>query len=92
MARKLRLEYAGALYHLTARGNERQTIFRDDAELRSVDEHGDDLSLDRVLARFYADLEARGVAFARPTDALSDQDFIDLLSQVYRSAPITAAC
>jgi hypothetical protein len=67
-------------------------IFRDDAELRCVDEHADDLSLERVLARFYADLEARGVAFARPTDALSDQDFIDLLSQVYRSAPITAAC
>ena len=26
------MEYAGALYHLTARGNERQTIFRDDAD------------------------------------------------------------
>jgi len=28
MARQLRLEYPGALYHITARGNEQQTIFR----------------------------------------------------------------
>jgi REP element-mobilizing transposase RayT len=32
MARKLRLEYPGALYHLTSRGNERQTVFRDDTD------------------------------------------------------------
>ena len=32
MARKLRLEYAGALYHLTARGNERKVVFRDDVD------------------------------------------------------------
>ena len=29
MARPLRIERAGAWYHLTARGNERQPIFRD---------------------------------------------------------------
>jgi len=27
MARPLRLEFAGALYHVTARGNERRSIF-----------------------------------------------------------------
>ena len=27
MARPLRLEFAGALYHITARGNERRNIF-----------------------------------------------------------------
>ena len=32
MARRLRLEYPGALYHLTARGNERKVIFRDDID------------------------------------------------------------
>ncbi|MEQ1844619.1 MAG: hypothetical protein ABL983_03460 [Nitrospira sp.] len=32
MARQLRLEYPGALYHLTARGNEQQTLFRDDTD------------------------------------------------------------
>jgi len=30
MARPLRIEVAGACYHVTARGNERRAIFRDD--------------------------------------------------------------
>jgi len=32
MARPLRLEYAGAVYHITSRGNAKQAIFRDDAD------------------------------------------------------------
>ena len=32
MARPLRIEYDGALYHVTSRGNERKPIFRDDAD------------------------------------------------------------
>ncbi|HEY4732454.1 MAG TPA: transposase [Gammaproteobacteria bacterium] len=32
MARPLRLEFPGALYHLTARGNERRDIYRDDGD------------------------------------------------------------
>jgi REP element-mobilizing transposase RayT len=32
MARPLRLELAGALYHVTARGNERRSIFLGDAD------------------------------------------------------------
>jgi putative transposase len=32
MARPLRLEFPGALYHVTARGNERKPIVRDDAD------------------------------------------------------------
>lgn len=32
MARPLRLQYPGALYHITARGNERKAIFRSDAD------------------------------------------------------------
>ena len=34
MARPLRLEYAGALWHVTCRGNERRPIFRDDTDRR----------------------------------------------------------
>lgn len=34
MARPLRLEYPGALYHDTARGNARQDLFRDDEDRR----------------------------------------------------------
>src|SRR3990167_1620939 len=32
MARPLRIEYNGAVYHLTSRGNERKPIFKDDAD------------------------------------------------------------
>lgn len=32
MARPLRLEYAGAWYHVTGRGNERKVVFREDAD------------------------------------------------------------
>lgn len=32
MARPLRIEFAGALYHATARGNAREAIYRDDAD------------------------------------------------------------
>lgn len=32
MARPLRLEYAGACYHITSRGNAKQSIFHDDAD------------------------------------------------------------
>ena len=32
MARPLRIEYSGALYHVTARGNERRRIFKDDED------------------------------------------------------------
>jgi REP element-mobilizing transposase RayT len=32
MARPTRIEFPGALYHVTARGNERKAIFRDDAD------------------------------------------------------------
>lgn len=34
MARPLRLEHPGALWHVTARGNERSDVFRDDADRR----------------------------------------------------------
>ena len=32
MARKPRVEFAGALYHVIVRGNQRQTVFRDDKD------------------------------------------------------------
>ena len=30
MARAMRIEFPGAVYHITSRGNERRDIFRDD--------------------------------------------------------------
>ncbi len=35
MARPLRTEYAGAIYHVTCRGNERKKIFRDNSDRKS---------------------------------------------------------
>jgi putative transposase len=35
MARPLRIEYDGALYHITSRGNERKPIYRDDEDRNS---------------------------------------------------------
>ena len=32
MARPLRIEFPGAVYHITSRGNERKAIFRDDQD------------------------------------------------------------
>ncbi|MGH8657036.1 MAG: transposase [Gammaproteobacteria bacterium] len=53
MARPLRIEFTGALYHLTARGNARQDIFLDDA-----DRHLFLSVLDRVVVRFHLVLHA----------------------------------
>jgi REP element-mobilizing transposase RayT len=47
MARPLRIEYPGAVYHLTARGNARQPIFRDDQDRERF--LG---TLDHVIARY----------------------------------------
>jgi len=53
MARPLRIEFPGALYHLTARGNARQNIFFDNA-----DRHLFLSVLDRVVLRFRLVLHA----------------------------------
>ena len=32
MARPLRIQYPGAVYHVTCRGNERKALFQDDVD------------------------------------------------------------
>ena len=32
MSRPLRIEYAGAVYHVTSRGNEKKPVFKDDTD------------------------------------------------------------
>jgi len=55
MARPIRVEYEGAVYHITARGNERRRVFRDDQERpRFVDtlaEYADRRGVLRVVPR-----------------------------------------
>ena len=36
MARQLRIQYAGAIYHFMRRGDRREEIFRDDLDRKSV--------------------------------------------------------
>jgi REP-associated tyrosine transposase len=53
MARPLRIEFPGAIYHLTARGNARQNIFLDDEDRQRF------LSvLERIVSRFHVALHA----------------------------------
>ena len=35
MARPIRIEYPGAVYHIITRGNNRQAVFRDDQDRRT---------------------------------------------------------
>ncbi len=48
MARPLRIEFSGALYHLTSRGDRREAIFEDDED-RSIFLH----TLAEVIERFH---------------------------------------
>jgi len=56
MSRPLRIEYPGAFYHVTSRGNERKDIFKSDA--------------DREQFLFYLG-EVRGVRPTQLTDRLT---------------------
>jgi hypothetical protein len=51
MERPLRIEYRGAYYHVTSRGNERKAIFRDDADREKFIES---------LGRAVQDFDVRG--------------------------------
>lgn len=35
MARPMRIEYEGAVYHVTSRGNERKAVFRNDKDRKT---------------------------------------------------------
>lgn len=55
MSRPLRIEFAGALYHVMARGNAREAIFLDDE-----DRHAFCAGLSRVCDRFRLSLVSCG--------------------------------
>ncbi len=48
MARPLRIEFSGAIYHVTSRGNARLAIYEDDEDRRAFFS-----ALDRVVVRFH---------------------------------------
>ena len=53
MARPLRIEFAGALYHITARGNAQQNIYSDDVDRKAYLE-----LIDKVRTRYDLKIEA----------------------------------
>ena len=62
-------------------------VFRSEEERDRVDAGADRIDLDEVWSRFTTDLEARGVAFERPVEPLTDEAFIDVLSKTYKREP-----
>lgn len=58
-------------------------IYMDFAELKRALDHSDDLTHEMVFDMLVADLRARGETFEVPSDPLTDQRFIGLLTRVY---------
>jgi len=62
-------------------------VYSDREEMEKAMDHSDDLSHDRVIETFLADLRGRGITIADPTDPLHDVDFMQALMNVYDVAP-----
>jgi hypothetical protein len=98
-----RLEHSGGDAWFIAEGNERRSelcygdlrisvswkaqVFRDEREREVYDEHLDDLCINEVFDRFYADLDARGIPFTRSTSPIDDPELVDLLARTYVQEP-----
>jgi hypothetical protein len=64
-------------------------LYADRDEVEKSLDHSDDLTFDVVFDRLLADLHARGIAVAEPSDPLHDQNFIRALIAAYSIAPVT---
>ncbi len=62
-------------------------VYSDMAEVEKVMDHSDDLTHDRVIDMFLADLQARGVKVKEPSDPLRDVGFMRILTKTYDVAP-----
>ncbi len=62
-------------------------VYGDRHEAKLVMDHTDDLTHDRVISTFLADLRARGVKVAEPSDPFHDEEFIRVLTANYTIAP-----
>jgi hypothetical protein len=62
-------------------------VFRDEAQMRSYDEHTHDLTLEDVLDRFASDFAARGERLAEPGESLQDPAFVEQLARAYVHRP-----
>ena len=64
-------------------------VYRDMDEVEKNMDHSADLTHDVVFERLLADMRAKGVDVAEPTDPLHDTDFIRALIATYTIAPTT---
>ena len=64
-------------------------VYSDMTEVEKNLDHSDDLTHDIVFDRLLADMRARGVEVAEPSDPLHDQAFIRALTATYSMAPTT---
>lgn len=62
-------------------------IFTDLADLKRTLDHSDDIGHEQVFDMLIADLRARGLSFEVPSDPMTDQAFISLLTRVYDPGP-----
>jgi hypothetical protein len=60
--------------------------FRDEAEAAAWSEHTDDLTPERIVALFSADLRRRGLPADPPSDLTSDEAWRRRILQTYRGA------
>jgi len=58
-------------------------LFTDYADLKRSLDHSDDVSNDQAFDLLIADLRTRGLTLETPTDPLTDQKFITLLTRNY---------
>jgi hypothetical protein len=64
-------------------------LYADLDELRKVMDHTDDLTHQRVVDTLLADMRAKGVKVAEPSDPFHDVDWIQALIRTYTIAPTT---
>jgi hypothetical protein len=58
-------------------------VFADADERARADDHSDDLTLDRVVEAFLADLHRRGIDAVAPDDPIGDRAWVALISSTY---------
>ena len=69
------------LFHYSAH------VFTDMADLKRFYDHTDDLTTDQAFDVMIADLKAKGIPVAIPTDPMSDPAFIATLTAAYATSP-----
>jgi hypothetical protein len=90
MAWPLRLEFLGALYHVTARGNERKPIYRDEQDRLRAGLGGHILTMDNVSKK--GAVKHRETPYSARLAPTTRAAIRPLIAQVGDLAPARRAC